>query len=109
MKQMASGIARVKLSTYMVPSRPRTLRKTTVALTGTLTGINALLTSNSVAGQVITLTGDIANNFTGTYKINGAVPTAIKATSPVSNYLASPEPGDPVSRLMKNTITGSQR
>src|ERR1041385_3683514 len=63
MKQMASGIARVKLSTYMVPSRPRTLRKTTVALTGTLTGINALLTSNSVAGQVITLTGNIANNF----------------------------------------------
>jgi hypothetical protein len=64
MKQMASGIARVKLSTYMVPSRPRTLRKTTVALTGTLTGINACC-ANGDQGNI---TGFKLPGFAGTWR-----------------------------------------
>jgi hypothetical protein len=47
-------------------------RLTTIALTGTLTDSNISLTSTSVRGQVMTLTGTITNNtFTGTYSING--------------------------------------
>jgi len=52
---------------------------TTVALTGTVTGVNISLTSTSVRGQVTTLAGSITNlavsysagQFTGTYSING--------------------------------------
>jgi hypothetical protein len=53
-------------------------RLTTVALTGTLTGDDMSLTSASVAGQVVTLTGTFSDpgtflpgQFTGTYAING--------------------------------------
>lgn len=49
-------------------------RLTTIALTGTLTGSDISLTSTSVGGQVLTLTGSISNigsGFTGTYIING--------------------------------------
>ena len=53
-------------------------RLTTVGLTGTLTGGNISLTSMSVAGQVVTLTGTFSDfgtfqpgQFTGTYAING--------------------------------------
>ena len=45
---------------------------TTVNLTGTLTGSTASLTSTSVDGQIITLTGGINTNvLSGTYAING--------------------------------------
>jgi hypothetical protein len=47
-------------------------RLTTIGLTGTLTGSNVSLTSTPVDGQVIALTGGIANNaLTGTYTISG--------------------------------------
>ena len=49
-------------------------RLTTIGLTGTLTGSAISLTSTSVGGQVVTLTGSINgvdNAFTGTYAING--------------------------------------
>jgi hypothetical protein len=47
---------------------------TTIGLTGTLKGSDLSLTSASVRGQVITLSGsisDIGNAFTGTYTIHG--------------------------------------
>lgn len=45
---------------------------TPIGLTGIQTGSNVSLTSTSVDGQVITLTGGITNNaLTGTYAING--------------------------------------
>jgi hypothetical protein len=47
-------------------------RLTTIGLTGTLTGSNIALTSESVDGQVITVAGSITDRaFTGTYTING--------------------------------------
>ena len=52
-------------------------RMTTVRLTGSLTGGNMSVITTPVAGQVITLTGDITETaptdgrFTGTYAING--------------------------------------
>jgi hypothetical protein len=56
-------------------------RMTAVRLTGTLAGGNVSLVATSVAGQVITLTGSVADNaltdvfapgrFTGTYAVNG--------------------------------------
>lgn len=56
-------------------------RPTTIALTGSLSGNTVSLTSASVAGQVITLTGSLTDHaltdafsggqFTGTYAING--------------------------------------
>lgn len=45
---------------------------TTINLTGVLAGSNISLTSMSVGGQVITLTGSTAGDaFTGTYTVNG--------------------------------------
>ena len=49
-------------------------RLTTIGLTGILTGSDISLTSTSVGGQVLTLTGSISgigDVFTGTYTING--------------------------------------
>ena len=49
-------------------------RLTTIDLTGSLNGGDSLLTSTSVGGQVLTLTGSTnvpGNAFTGTYSING--------------------------------------
>lgn len=47
-------------------------RLTTIGLIGTLSGSNVSLSSASVEGQVITLSGSISNDaFAGTYAING--------------------------------------
>ena len=74
-------------------------RPTTIALTGSLSGNTVSLTSASVAGQVITLTGSLTDHaltdaFSGDNSrahmpSTVAVPTATRETLPASRYLTS--------------------